>query len=386
MLIFKPNTKVKKMNQKNGTINRNLSSNRSIGVKGMPWINAFLFPANRKCNPTLSKQLSSQDMSYFYHDVKQVHDGSAKLDMPFDYIFIPLQNRKLPNRRLIVFFHGNADCITNVLLRLREQVPNLEEKLREKNLEFLSLEYPGYTTGSVGSNIQCSEHILLTTYPLMLHELLQELGYLNWQDVILIGYSIGTGPATYIAHYIDKILSDNVWRTPSNNIARSQSDNNVGLTPSNNVGRTPSDNNVGRMPSNNVARSQSDNNVGLTPSNNVAQLILMAGFTSLQDIAKYHNPFLFWLMKNRFLNRKILADNNTPNNPNRVCIVHGKQDAMIPKEQAIQNYLACLHRWKNSTKVGFQNNAPKLRIVSNAGHTDLSFLDIWDLLVPKSVY
>jgi len=87
----------------------------------------------------------------------------------------------------------------------------------------------------------------------------------------------------------------------------------------------------------------------------VKAIILQSPFTSLADVGAYHYPFLpvKWLLRDEFQSLEKAPKVHIP-----VCIIHGQNDGIIPKEMALKLFSAF--------------SEPKtLLLVPYSGHNDL---------------
>ncbi len=96
---------------------------------------------------------------------------------------------KFANRTVIVYSHGNAE---NVLL-CHQFVRELSHSLK---VDVVSYDYSGYGLNPGSKRERTVEGVNLTLRTVMEH--LSEMGY-RYENMILWGYSLGTGPSTYLA-------------------------------------------------------------------------------------------------------------------------------------------------------------------------------------------
>jgi len=113
-------------------------------------------------------------------------------------------------QKIILYFHANAEDV--IQLYQSGTVSNLKNGLKENyNLKVLMIEYPGYgffsheiqNGESTNKKLKCRTKWIKENAFLVLNHVLKAtenggMGY-NLNDVILMGRSIGTGPATYLA-------------------------------------------------------------------------------------------------------------------------------------------------------------------------------------------
>ena len=110
--------------------------------------------------------------------------SSIKLSyIPF--IFSESQDPK--NQNLILFFHGNAEDITHS----EQTISNIALNL---NAHFAILEYPGYglyTDSSPSEKLICEDSALLYEF------FTKKVGF-KAENIIIIGRSMGSGPAVFL--------------------------------------------------------------------------------------------------------------------------------------------------------------------------------------------
>jgi esterase/lipase len=153
-------------------------SNKSFskGVRGLKFINRLIFPGpcphfeecqNRKIENEKTFEASNRSFTYLHY-----------------------QEPTNANGKLVVYYHGNAECLS-----LCEKYVAYMAKYMKADI--VVPEYDGYYTDCV----QCSER---DCYELAkaVDEWISFQGY-EKADVTVIGYSIGTGTATFMASELD---------------------------------------------------------------------------------------------------------------------------------------------------------------------------------------
>jgi|SRR5579872_385217 len=140
-------------------------------LKSHSWINGVIFPAPN--NTPLSASISE----YHYDSKHQV-----------EYLYFPASGKTT-----LLYFHGNGEDLASIYPELRSSA----REFSQLGISVLAVEYPGYgkerTTGG-----DCCEFRMTKQYHKRINTVLDALE-LSTSSLLLVGYSIGSGPACYIA-------------------------------------------------------------------------------------------------------------------------------------------------------------------------------------------
>ena len=107
-------------------------------------------------------------------------------DAPVAAVWMPVEGA----RRAVLFAHGNAEDLSSVHLRL--------ERFNQLGLSALAFDYPGYGL-TPGRPTEDSVYAAAET---AFRHLVEERGFAE-RDIIVCGYSIGSGPSCYLAERHD---------------------------------------------------------------------------------------------------------------------------------------------------------------------------------------
>lgn len=211
-------------------------------VRGTPWINKILFPnPGHKDVNELDKQFMHILNTRIYLDKQKTQLAPIQIeyfcfDDPRFLNYNSSANSKTSSAsasaKTIVFCHGNADSAQLFLRHMYKELATITAPPLTGIKRILCVEYPGYgnstllnknnnnttdVNGVVANNMSvkqqsvkktmASEHGFKIWYPQMIERVLEHYK-LQWSDIYLVGFSIGTGPSTWIAaHYPIKQLT-----------------------------------------------------------------------------------------------------------------------------------------------------------------------------------
>ena len=105
------------------------------------------------------------------------------------FIFVKNKNLGLDCKNLIIYFHGNSENACDPI----EQMEKLNKKLETHSC---IVEYPGYGLSYKKTDI--NPELMKTDAEAVFDFLTDKIGFLD-QNIIIMGRSIGTGPAIHLA-------------------------------------------------------------------------------------------------------------------------------------------------------------------------------------------
>lgn len=151
--------------------------------------NCIIFPAPR-CEYELGSLLGGdEDMQIQITSFAAGQPPHSKSGRQVPYLKVSSkQSRK--SRKCVIYFHGNAEDIGSVMYFL-------EPIVQETNVTFYSVEYPSY-----GQYYSLSAALISDTIKqdaLDFYDFLRREGARDERDVIVMGRSIGSGGASYLA-------------------------------------------------------------------------------------------------------------------------------------------------------------------------------------------
>lgn len=186
-----------------------------------------------------------------------------------------------PPARLFLFFHGNGCDLFDIRPLLHQLVDRHARRYPHQRVHVVGMEYPGY---GLESNRACDARVMREHSIHLLHHVMHKFHIESMQHVFLVGHSLGTGVASYVAAHTEQDHLDKRF----------------------------------------------------------GALILLAPFTTLRDVAKQFLANFYWLRWfyfERFDNTEHLRRlRRTP-----VYMVHGDADSVIPSAHSRQLRKLCLH-------------------------------------------
>lgn len=163
------NNEIKKYSSKHISTSGDISDARNEIIKNN---------MNNNCN-SKQKLITTQEMQDFFTN-----------DSTNDYIpalLLLKSNTSFVNKKFMIFFHGNAEDI----FHSKEFADKIKEEL---DVNIISIEYPGYSIYFSDKNSQTILSNALVVYDFLVNEI-----RINPENILILGRSIGTSPAVYLA-------------------------------------------------------------------------------------------------------------------------------------------------------------------------------------------